>query len=121
MRPVDVNEDNESIVWQKLYGEESDKPVRFKFNIDDQVRISKARRTFKKGYLPSWTEEVFTINKRVLRRTPMYKIADFDDEELKGTFYEKELQRVNKTYSDFYRVEEEYLDHACVINVKSIL
>jgi hypothetical protein len=36
----------------------------------------------------------------------VYKIADFDDEELKGTFYEQELQRVNKTDSDFYRVEE---------------
>ncbi|CAB4033161.1 uncharacterized transposon-derived [Paramuricea clavata] len=106
MRPVDVNEDNESIVWQKLYGEESDKSVRFKFNIGDQVRISKARRTFKKGYLPNWTEEVFTITKRVLRRPPVYKIADFDDEELKGTFYEQELQRVNKSDSDFYRVEE---------------
>jgi hypothetical protein len=106
MRPVDVNEDNESIVWQKLYGEQTEKPVRFKFNIGDQVRISKARRTFKKGYLPNWTEEVFTITKRVLRRPPVYKIADFDDEELKGTFYEQELQRVNKTDSDFYRVEE---------------
>ncbi|CAB3987965.1 uncharacterized transposon-derived [Paramuricea clavata] len=76
------------------------------FNIGDQVRISKARRTFKKGYLPNWTEEVFTITKRVLRRPPVYKIADFDDDELKGTFYEQELQRVNKTDSDFYRVEE---------------
>ena len=56
MRPVDVNEDNESIVWQNLYGEQSDKPVRLNFNIGDQVRISKARRTFKKGYLPNWTE-----------------------------------------------------------------
>jgi hypothetical protein len=36
----------------------------------------------------------------------VYKIADFDDEEMKGTFYEQELQRVNKTDSDFYRVEE---------------
>ena len=53
-----------------------------------------------------WTEEVFTITKRVLRRPPVYKIADFDDEELKGTFYEQELQKVDKTESDFYRVEE---------------
>jgi hypothetical protein len=76
-------------------------------SVREQVRISKAiRRTFKKGYLPNWTEEVFTITKRVLRRPPVYKIADFDDEELKGTFYEQELQRVNKTDSDFYRVEE---------------
>ena len=54
MRPVDVNEDNESIVWQKLHGERSDKPARFKFTIftiiGDQIRISEARRTFKKGY-----------------------------------------------------------------------
>jgi hypothetical protein len=49
MRPVDVNETNGSIVWQKLYGEEPGKPVRFKFDIGDQVRINKTRRTFKKG------------------------------------------------------------------------
>ena len=30
---------------------------KFKFNLGDQVRISKSRRTFKKGYLPSWTQE----------------------------------------------------------------
>ena len=51
MRPVDVNETNESIVWQKLYCEEPEKPVRFKFDIGDQVRINKTnniRRTFKK-------------------------------------------------------------------------
>jgi hypothetical protein len=50
----------------------------------------------------------------------VYKIVDFDDEELKGTFYEQELQRVNKTDSDFIE-SKKYLDHACVINVKSIL
>jgi hypothetical protein len=36
----------------------------------------------------------------------VYKIADYDDEELDGTFYERELQRVNKIDSDFFRVEE---------------
>jgi O-glycosyl hydrolase len=29
-----------------------------------------------------------------------------DEEELEGTFYEQELQKVNKSDSDFYRVEE---------------
>jgi hypothetical protein len=33
MRPVVVNEDNESIVRQKLCGEESEKPVRFKLTL----------------------------------------------------------------------------------------
>ena len=106
MRPVDVNKKNENVVWHNLYGSESSKPVRFKFNIGDQVRISKTRRTFKKGYLPNWTEEVFTVSKRVPRRPPVYKIADYDGEELAGTFYEQELQKVTKTHDDFYRVEK---------------
>ena len=94
------------MVWQHLYGNESSKPVRFKFNIGDQVRISKTRRTFKKGYLPSWTEELFTVSKRVPRRPLVYKIADYDGEELAGTFYKQELQKVIKTHDDFYRVEK---------------
>ena len=106
MRPVDVNKSNENIVWQTLYGKESKKSIQFKFDIGDQVRISKAKRTFKKGYLPNWTEEVFTITKRVPRRPPVYKIADYDSEELEGTFYEQELQKVNKSDSDYYRVEK---------------
>ena len=105
MKPTDVNRENESAVWQKLYGHESTAPIKYKFNIGDQVRISKARRTFKKGYLPSWTEEVFTITKRIPRRPPVYKIADYHDEELEGTFYEQELQDVIKKDTDFYRVE----------------
>ena len=106
MRPVDVNKKNENVVWHNLYGNESSKPVRFKFNIGDQVRISKTRRSFMTGYLPNWTEEVFTVSKRVPRRPPVYKIADYDGEELAGTFYEQELQKVTKTHDEFYRVEK---------------
>jgi hypothetical protein len=29
------------------------------------VRLSKAKRTFKKGYLPNWTEELFTVQTSV--------------------------------------------------------
>ncbi len=80
MRPVIVNKDNENVVWERLYGRESDKPIPFKFNVGDQVRISKPRQTFKKGYLASWMEEVFTITKRILRRPPVYKLADYEGE-----------------------------------------
>ena len=51
MKPADVNRENESVVWQRLYGDEASKPIKYKFKVGDQVRISKARRTFKKGYL----------------------------------------------------------------------
>ena len=105
MRPSDVNLKNESVVWERLYGDEANKLFKYKFSVGDQVRISKARRTFKKGYLPSWTEEVFTITKRIRRKPPVYKIADYHGDELEGTFYEPELQKVVKTDSDYYRVE----------------
>ena len=86
MKPADVNPKNESIVWQRLYGDEHRKPIKYKFNVGDQVRISKERRTFKKGYLPSWAEVIFTVTKRIPRRPPVYKIADYHREELQGTF-----------------------------------
>ena len=106
MRTVDVNKNNENIVWQTLYGEESKKSIQFKFSLGDQVRISKSKRTFRKGYLPNWTEEVFTVTKHIPRRPPVYKIADNGGEELEGTFYEQELQKIDKSDSDYYRVEK---------------
>ena len=69
------------------------------------VRISKARRTIKKGYLPHWTEEIFTIVKRKGTQPPTFVLADYSNEILKGTFYPQELQKVTKT-NDIYRVEK---------------
>ena len=46
------------------------KPKReLKFKSSDQVR--KPRRTFKKGYLPSWTQEIFTVTKIIPRVPPV--------------------------------------------------
>ena len=59
-RPVLVTHANEEEVWQNLYGSPRTTDQRVKFQVGDQVRISKARRTFKKGYLPNWTREVFS-------------------------------------------------------------
>ena len=72
----------------------------------DQVRISKAKRTFEKGYLPSWTTEVFTISKRIPRNRPVYKLQEYDGDELTGTFYEKELVRVVKKKDSMYKIEK---------------
>nr|XP_022335804.1 uncharacterized protein LOC111132300 [Crassostrea virginica] len=76
------------------------------FIVGDLVRISKAKRTFEKGYLPNWTTELFTVSKRVPGRYPyVYKIKDYAGEELQGNFYEQELQKVTKT-DDVYEVEK---------------
>ena len=64
-----------------------------KFKTGDIVRISKYRNIFAKGYVPNWSEEVFVI-KKVKNTVPWtYVINDLNEEEIVGTFYEKELQK----------------------------
>ena len=105
-KPADVTVDNEKQVWHTLYDDHDEvKHVQYKFNIGDQVRISKIKRTFEKGYLPNFSKEIFTVSKQIPRDPPVYRLKDYDGEELKGTFYEKELQNVIKP-DDVYEVEK---------------
>ena len=83
----------------------TNKKGKFQFRVGDQVRISKARRIFKKGYLPSWTEEIFTISQRIDRSPPVYRLKDLMGEDIAGIFYGQELQKVIKT-DDVFRVEK---------------
>ena len=102
--PATVSLLNVGEVRRKLYGKITPRET-FKFKVGDQVRISKSRRTFKKGYLPNWTEEIFTISKTIQRRPPVYRIKDYHGEELEGVFYAQKLQKVSKT-DDIYKVEK---------------
>ena len=88
---------------RNLYGNIKSK-VKFKFRVEDQVRFSKNRRKFKKGYLPNWTEEVFTISKRITKERPTYKLTDDSVEILEGSFYEEELQKLIKD-DNIFRID----------------
>ena len=105
MKPSEVNDENESQVWRTLYADRK-VSMRFKFQVGDKVRISKQRMTFEKSYLPAWSEELFTVAKRIGHQMyPAYKLRDYSGEEIQGTFYEQELQKVRKI-DDLYRVEK---------------
>ena len=108
MKPVLVNSTTEDKVWHVLYDRDMNDllPIKYKFKIGDQVRISKIKRKFEKGYLPNFSKEIFTISKTILQRPTVYKIKDYDDEELQGTFYEQELQKVVKRSDDTYDIEK---------------
>ena len=105
MKPSEVTKANETKVWDTLYGNDVEKRVRFKFQVGDRVRISKVKRMFEKSYLPNFTEEMFTVYKRMARQVPVYKLKDDAGEILDGTFYEPELQKIIKN-DDVYRVEK---------------
>ena len=69
--------------------------------------LSKVRRTFKKGYLPGWTEEKLIVNRVLNTYVPSYKIKEYDETPIKGTFYEEELQKVDMDDKvTFFRIEK---------------
>ena len=90
MKPVDVK-DKTYIDFEK---EVNNKDPKFKTG--DQLRISKYKNIFGKGYTPDWSEEDFIIKKvkKTVRWT--YAINDLKGEEIIGTFYEKELEKTNQ-------------------------
>jgi hypothetical protein len=75
--------------------------IKFRYKIDDTVRISKTKGVFEKGYTPNWTIEIFKITKQIPRVPPVYRIKDLLDDEIDGIFYEAELQKVYHNEVDF--------------------
>ena len=62
-----------------------------KFKVGDKVRISKyKRKVFDKGYTPSWTEEIFLVDKIQSTNPITYRLKDLNNEEIQGSFYEPE-------------------------------
>jgi hypothetical protein len=67
--PAEVTWANQATVSKRLYGRKRPKNS-CKFSPGDRVRLSKAKRTFKKGYLPNCTKELFTVVKCIETRPP---------------------------------------------------
>ena len=90
-------------VWRNLYPEFGGVILIPKFSIGGNVRITKKKKIFDKGYTQRWTEEVFKISKIQLTIPVTCKITDYNGEEIQGSFYEQELQ---KTSQDVFRIEK---------------
>jgi hypothetical protein len=107
-RPIDVNVKNAHQVHKILYGKKQcDALVKYKFEIGDKVRIAEYKHVFKKGYLPNFTQEIFTITERLNRKPPVYRIQDYNQEPISGIFYEQELVKVISEGSDqVYKIEK---------------
>lgn len=105
MTPVEASQKkNEKIVWMNLYGHLKPFPQRKpKFKLNDKVRITKKKTIFDKSYIPRWTTEVFSISQIQFTDPITYKITDYNNEEIVGTFYEQELQKTNQ---EIYRIEK---------------
>ena len=80
-----------------------------KFKSGDIVGISKYKNTFAKGYTPSWSEEVFVIEKikNIVPWLYVFVFSDLNREEIVGTFYKKELQKTNQKEFRIEKVKRE--------------
>ena len=103
MAPNQVTPDNMQTVMDRLYPVKS-KPI-YKFDIGDKVRMSKGKHVFKRGYMQGWTDEIFTVSERYPTDPATYGVRDYGGEDIKGKFYEQELQKVIKD-DEVYDVEE---------------
>ena len=102
MPPVEVTWANQTRLVKRIYGTS---PKKCNLNPGDRVRLVKSKRTFKKGYLPNWTEELFTVVRCMETRPLVYLVKDDHGEVLEGTFYAEELQKVIKK-DDVYKIEK---------------
>ena len=48
---------------------------------------------FAKGYTPNWSSEIFIVDKINDTVPYTYNLKDLNDEEIIGSFYDKELQK----------------------------
>ena len=88
MKPIDVKNNT----YINIGTEVNDNDPKFK--VGDQVRISKYKTIFAKSYTPNWSEEIFVI-KEIKNTDPWtYVIDDLNSEEIIGTFYEKEFEKI---------------------------
>ena len=78
--------ENEIKVWRNLYSDLGGKTITPQFSIGDNVRLTKKKKTFDKGYTQRWTEEVFTISKIQSTIPVTYKITDYNENEINSRF-----------------------------------
>src|SRR5258708_16697060 len=106
--PNAINKENEMAIWLKREPLAAVRHIAKRGTtprIGDSVRLSKVKGAFAKGYLPNWTEEVFSIRNIITKpQSPtQYQVSDYDGNEIEGSYYLPEIQVVDKPAT--FRIE----------------
>jgi hypothetical protein len=96
--PIEVNNEIEHELWlrQERMGPQkvTQRNITITFRVGDQVRISVAKGVLIKGYLPNWTEQIYTVSEVLNTEPVQYKLQDYNNEQIRGSFYAAEMQKV---------------------------
>ena len=93
LRPGDVTEKDQDGLLAILYGNKLPR-LRKPSLVGEIERISKIKCLFEKGYVPNWSEEHFHIKSWIRKRKQVFKLADDLLDDIKGEFYEEELEPI---------------------------
>ena len=97
MKPIYLTSDSYA-----EYNEDSNE-TKPKFKVGDHVGISKYKNIFAKGYGQNWSGEVFVVSK-IKDAVPWTHVTiALNGEPIAGSFYEKELQKINQNE---FRIEK---------------
>jgi hypothetical protein len=96
--PSKVTDENASEVWYRIYRKyielKQDTP---QFKEGDLVRLSSEKHIFAKGYVGSYTTEIFKISKIHKTKPITYSLIDLLGEEIKGSVYSFEVTPVTSS------------------------
>ena len=93
--PSDVTPATAADIREKVFLNQSPRYKKTDIKVGDQVRISKVKSIFAKGYLPNWTEEIFTVESINRKNNPItFKLKDYQGEVIEGSFYRQEIEPV---------------------------
>jgi hypothetical protein len=109
--PNNVNKNNERDVYHYLYSGSGRYPkIKFRgkiqYSVGDTVRITRDKSTFEQGYKSNWSREIFVVSHIVRSFPTRYKITDLNGENIEGTFYAQELQRVEASADTYYKINK---------------
>ena len=134
MAPVDVNENNEVAVWVHLNEMKTEPPQTvknqtqadvkinqkkknqsksatgqpsYKYKLGDAVKLSFTRYVFQREYSQRFTTEIFYISQRFIKQNiDIYKVKDYLNEEIIGTFYRDQLLKVEVSDDTEYKISK---------------
>ena len=107
MAPADVQKTDETRLWVRLFGD-GDTYLKPQSPQGAMLRASSHKTIFEKGYMPNWTKEHFTVSQAVPPKSGtkrrVYKLVDYNDEAVNGSWYPEELQEISDNQSRIEKV-----------------
>lgn len=94
MTPRSVNKTNEKRILKNSYHDNKRRLGKPKFKIGQEVRISRYKHIFSRGWESNFSNEIFKVSSINKKHPVTYILTDSKNESIRGSFYEQEMTTV---------------------------